>query len=114
VAVTPPPHPPVDTARLDGNEWLRAQNPAAYTLQLAGAAERKDVQEFSDKYGLPGKVVIAEVLRGGKVWYMVLYNSYATWGEARRDLGTLPAAIQRNDPFARRFASVQAMAVPAP
>jgi type II secretory pathway predicted ATPase ExeA len=114
VAVSPPPRPPVDTARLDGNEWLRAQNPAAYTLQLAGAAERKDVQEFSDKYGLPGKVVIAEVLRGGKVWYMVLYNSYATWGEARRDLGTLPVAIQRNDPFARRFASVQAMAVPAP
>lgn len=69
------------------------------------------MQEFIDKYALPGKVVVVEVLRNGKVWHMVLYNSYPTWGEARRELGTLPPQVHRNDPFARRFASVQAIAL---
>lgn len=110
-APAPPAAAAKDTAALDGNEWLRAQNPAFYTIQLAGAEQRKDVQEFIDKYALPGKVVVVEVLRNGKVWHMVLYNSYPTWGEARRELGTLPPQVHRNDPFARRFASVQAIAL---
>jgi DamX protein len=101
---------PAETSALDGNAWLRAQNPAFYSLQLAGSEERKDVEQFIDKYALPGKVVVVEVLRNGKVWYMVLYNSYPTWGEARRELGALPPQIHRNNPFARRFASVQAIA----
>lgn len=100
-----------DTASLDGNVWLRAQDPAFYTIQLAGAEQRKDVQEFIDKYALPGKVVVVEVLRNGKVWHMVLYNSYRTWGEAQRELSKLPPQIHRNDPFSRRFASVQAIAL---
>jgi len=104
------PAPAVTTA-LDGNAWLRAQDPAFYTLQLAGSEERKDVEQFIDKHALPGKVVVAEVLRSGKVWYMVLYNSYPTWGEARRELSVLPPQIHRNNPFARRFASVQAIAL---
>jgi septal ring-binding cell division protein DamX/type II secretory pathway predicted ATPase ExeA len=102
---------PVHTAALDGNAWLRAQNPAFFTLQLAGSEERRDVEQFIDKYALPGKVVVVDVLRNGKVWYMVLYNSYPTWGDARRELGMLPTQIHRNNPFARRFASVQAIAV---
>jgi DamX protein len=103
--------PAAETAALDGNAWLRAQDPEFYTLQLAGSEERKDVEQFIDRYALPGKVVVVEILRNGKVWYMVLYNSYPTWGEARRELGTLPPQIHRNDPFARRFASVQSIAI---
>lgn len=105
------PMPAVEAAALDGNAWLRAQDPAFYTLQLAGSEERRDVQQFIEKFTLPGKLVVVEVLRGGKVWYMVLYNSYPTWGEAQRELAVLPPQIHRNNPFARRFGSVQAIAL---
>lgn len=118
-AAAPAPRPPADlpvleraadAAPLGGNEWLRAQDPEFYTIQLAGSTERKDVERFIDRYALPGKAVVVEVLRNGKVWYMVLYNSYRTSGEAQRDLDALPPQIHRNDPFARRFSSVQAIA----
>lgn len=102
-----------ETPALEGNAWLRAQNPAFYTIQLAGADKREDVDEFITRYALPGKVMVVEVQRSGRPWYMVLYNSYPSWGEARRELESLPPQLSRNDPFARSFGSVQAIA-PAP
>jgi len=110
---TPPPRVTNETAAQDGNAWLRAQNPAYYTIQLAGADKREDVDEFIARHALPGRTVVVEVQRSGKPWYMVLYNSYPTWGEARRELESLPPQVSRNDPFARSFGSVQAIA-PAP
>ncbi len=108
-----PPRAAEQAPALEGNAWLRAQNPAFYTIQLAGADTREDVDEFIARYALPGKVMVVEVQRSGKPWYMVLYNSYPSWGEARRELESLPPQVSRNDPFARSFGSVQAI-TPAP
>ncbi|MGE0372046.1 MAG: AAA family ATPase [Gammaproteobacteria bacterium] len=109
VAAAPP--VAVEPAPQDSNAWLRSQDPAYYTIQLAGADKREDVDEFIGRHALPGKAVVVEVLRNGKVWYMVLYNSYPTWGDARRELESLPPQVTRNNPFARSFASVQAIAL---
>ncbi|MCC6207003.1 MAG: AAA family ATPase [Gammaproteobacteria bacterium] len=109
----PPPRVSNEAAAIDGNAWLRAQNPAHYTIQLAGADKREDVDEFIVRHALPGKTVVVEVQRSGKPWYMALYKSYPSWGEARRELESLPPQVSRNDPFARSFGSVQAIA-PAP
>lgn len=97
-------------AGLVGNAWLMAQDPEAYTIQLAGTPEEAKAHQFIDKYPLSGDVIAVRTLRRGRIWHMVLYNSYPTMAAARRDIDALPAAVRRNQPFARRFDSVQSIA----
>lgn len=101
---------PEKAAGATGNTWLMSQDPEGYTIQLAGTPEESKAHAFIDKYPLSGDIVAVHTVRGGRTWYMVLYNSYPTLAAARADINELPPAVRRNQPFARRFASVQAIA----
>lgn len=131
VAVSEPPVPPVRAttppsvspasvpavtrpsadAGLNGRAWLMAQESKRYTIQLASAPDQTRADEFITKHPLGGKTVAVETQRGGQAWYIILHGSFATQAEAQRAIGTLPPALVKNDPFARRMESVQAIAV---
>lgn len=108
-AATSSPRPAPDLSGLSDRDWLLAQDPARYTIQLASAPNEEKAAEFIDKYALRGRTVAVEAVRGSGSYYIVLYNSYATNAEAARGIESLPQALRKNDPFARRIASVRAM-----
>jgi DamX protein len=96
-------------SRLSDRDWLLAQDPTRYTVQLGSALSQEKASAFVDKYSLQGRVVAVKVVRGGNSNYIVLYNSYATLADAARGIESLPAGLRKNVPFARRISAVRAM-----
>lgn len=96
---------------LGDRAWLMAQDPKRYTIQLASTPDESKAVEFIAKHPLRGRTVAVETQRGARTWYVVLHGTYANPAEAQRAIEGLPAALRKNDPFARRVESVQAMAV---
>lgn len=101
--------PASDLSRLSDRDWLMAQDPARYTIQLASAPSQEKAAEFIGKHALQGRTVAVEAVRGTSSYYIVLYNSYASNADAARGIESLPSVLRKNDPFARRIASVRAM-----
>lgn len=95
---------------LTDREWLMAQDPQRYTIQLASTPDRAGAEAFIEKHPLRGRTIALETQRGARTIYIVLHESFASSAEARRAIEGLPPTLRRNDPFARRIASVQEMA----
>lgn len=103
-APRPTPSAPAQAAPVDDRTWLLAQDPQRYTIQLASAPDGEGAKRFIDRNGPPGRTIAIETLRGS---YIVLHGSYGSHAEAQRAIAALPAALRRNDPFARRMESVR-------
>lgn len=89
-----------------GVEWLRAQNPKRYTLQLFGSAKEAEAQEFVAKHGLTEAAALFRAKVKGKDWYAVVYGDYAGAAEARAAAGKLPIKAGEYTPWERSFASI--------
>jgi DamX protein len=87
-------------------DWLLAQKPTNYTLQLLGVSEEPSVLAFIKRHGLEGRVAYFHTYRDGTDWYALVYGIYANREAARAARSTLPAAVQKQDPWPRSLASV--------
>jgi DamX protein len=87
--------------------WMQAQRPDFYTVQLINLPDRIGAQAFIERHPLAGTTVAVEVRRGAGTRYLVLHESYANAAAARRAIADLPPELRRNEPFPRRFQSVQ-------
>jgi DamX protein len=93
--------------RQQTNDWVLAQEPGKFTLQLFGSHEQKNAETFirRHKLGKQAKVFISE--RKGKDWYSVIYNVYPDQAAARSASRTLPASLKKIKPWVRRFDDIQ-------
>ena len=92
---------------LKGEDWLRRQNPNAYTLQILGVHDRLTLKQFIAEHKL-NEVAMYKTTFHGKDWYVLVYGIYPNSTQARAALQTLPASLQQStQPWVRSFASVQ-------
>jgi type II secretory pathway predicted ATPase ExeA/septal ring-binding cell division protein DamX len=88
------------------DDWLLAQDPNAYTLQLL-VASRAQCQAYIERHGLGDAAALYQTRSSGQVWTSLVYGIYATEVDAA-DAGK---AISEQDvnikPWVRKVALVQ-------
>ena len=121
--VTPPPAnlpapghttggPPRDPAQAAG--WIWSQDPQHFTLQLLGSRQEASVRQFVRDHHLEGKATWFRSRQNGRDWYAVIYGVYPDRASALAARNALPAALRRQSPWARSFASIHSELEAAP
>lgn len=95
-------------AGLRGADWVRAQDPDKYVLQVIGAQEVKTLEQYLAALPeLRNRLAVIATRKDGQPWYVLLYGLYPDHDTARRDINNLPADARRSRPWARPVAAVQ-------
>ena len=89
-----------------GEDWLRAQDPSHFTLQLL-VMEAGKVDRFVTDHKIASRVARYRVLANGTVAVGLLYGSYASRAEAEMAAQALRQEIHGIDPWIRPMAAVQ-------
>ena len=88
-------------------EWLLAQNPDHYTLQLIATQSEELMREYLDKHRFREHVTYFGFDRDGKRWYAAVYGAYAGKSQAQAAVATLPGDVRRQPPWIRQFGGIQ-------
>ena len=89
-------------------DWISAQPPGHYTLQLLGVSREASARAFVKRHGLGGQAHVFRARRKGRDWFVVIYGNYPSKAEAQAALKRLPAAVRKGGPWPRRFREIQA------
>jgi hypothetical protein len=88
-------------------EWVRAQKPDSYTLQIGSVTSEKDIQRFLRDAGIASEAAYIEVEINGTTRYNALYGTYASYAEAAQAAGELPESLRQVTPWVRNFGVLQ-------
>jgi len=97
----------------EGLDWVKSQNPAHFTLQLAAVVTLEGAKAFVAQHGL-NDALIYRVTRAGREWAVVVSGDYADMKSAQLAAQSLPPALTKSKPWARRFAVLQKELVDQP
>ncbi|MEJ2653356.1 MAG: AAA family ATPase [Gammaproteobacteria bacterium] len=89
-----------------GLDWLRAQAPTNYTLQLMAVKEEKTARAFIETNHLQDKAAYFPVASHGQTLYALVYGSYPQRSDAVQAAKSLPSAWETPNPWIRRFKSL--------
>jgi len=93
---------------LKSSEWLLAQSPQAYTIQVMGL---HDLQAFKKLLGTENSanMIVFKTEYQKKEWYVLLFGIYPTQEQATAALNTLPENFRMSgtQPWVRNVAGVQ-------
>lgn len=93
---------------LKTSEWLLAQSPQAYTIQVMGL---HDLQAFKKLLGAENSpnMIVFKTEYQKKEWYVLLFGIYPTQEQATAALNTLPESFRvlGTQPWVRNVAGVQ-------
>jgi len=91
---------------INGENWLRRQNPNAYTLQILGSRDLLALKQFLTQHSL-NDMAMYKTIYNDKDWYVLVYGVYSNRAQASAALQALPKPLQQNKPWIRTLASVQ-------
>lgn len=97
--------PPVTQA---AGDWVAAQDPAHFTLQLISYNEQADAQRFAASLGDGAPVGIYRSHKRDKYWYAVVHGVYASHAQASAAIATLPERVRTMKPWVRKLALIHA------
>ncbi|MBI1732643.1 MAG: SEL1-like repeat protein [Gammaproteobacteria bacterium] len=100
----PPVQAPAGPRRED---WVRAQRPDSYTLQLGSVTSEQDVVRFLTDAGIADEAAYVKVEINGTTRYNALYGAFASYAEAAEAAGNLPEGLRQVKPWVRNFGIVQ-------
>lgn len=86
---------------------IRSQNPDFYTLQIAAFRDEQRVINFLKQHNIADRVAFFKFKRDNQQWYAILYGVYTSSNQAKSQISSLPKALQKPQPWIRRFSSVQ-------
>jgi len=105
VAAPAPQTGPADELRREN--WVAAQNPAAFTIQLGSVTSEKDMRRFLTENGITAEAGYVAVLIDGETRYNALYGSYPSYAEAQQAAANLPSTLRNIKPWIRNFGILQ-------
>ena len=88
-------------------EWIKAQKPNYYTLQLASSTNKKLIEKYYYQNALQGKAGYYKNRRQGEDWYALVYGAYPSATEANAAIQTLPKDLRKWSPWVRRLKDIQ-------
>lgn len=94
---------------LSPEQWLRAQSPDHYTIQLAASGSKEGVERFIRQHNLTGTTVYLRGSKGGKPLFYLLMGSFPDRHQANLHIESLPGKLRTSKPWARPFADMQAL-----
>ncbi|HDJ1440976.1 TPA: SPOR domain-containing protein [Serratia rubidaea] len=77
-----------------------------FTLQLSSASRSDTLNAFAKQQKLSNYSVY-QTTRNGKTWFVLVSGVYASSGEAKRAIASLPADVQAKKPWVRSVRQVQ-------
>ncbi len=91
--------------------WLDSQPGDTYTLQILGAYNQQELQDFLKKLSADldiSKVFVYPTVVKGKPSHTLLYGSYHTQSEAQQALQSLPRTLRPFNPYLRSVQGIRA------
>lgn len=93
---------------IPGNEWLLAQSPDSFTIQLAGSPSEKDIIRYIRRSSLEGELAYVYINRKNRDGlYVVLYGSFKTKEAAHGIVDFFPPELRKNRPWIRQVSTLQ-------
>lgn len=93
--------------RPTGVEWILAQEPRHFTIQLATGRNRGDLERMLEAESLGHEGAWFRVPGTGRARYSAVLGAFAEYEEAERVLARLSERMQAHDPWIRRFEELQ-------
>ncbi|MBO8086196.1 MULTISPECIES: AAA family ATPase [unclassified Marichromatium] len=103
------PAPPQPRSGIDltaDRDWLVAQNPNRYTIQLIAVSSLEAARDYVTRHRLDG-VRFLPIRSRDRDFVVVLAGAFASRGEAERVYAALPDAVRADRPWIRAIGSVQ-------
>ena len=106
------PSPPQSMAKIDlngvkGRNWIAAQDPQHYTVQILGSSNETAVLHFIHKQGIESRAAYYATLRNGQPWFSVIYGSFPSRAAARQAVQALPPSMRNDSPWLRSFSDIR-------
>lgn len=92
-------------------EWVAAQDPGHYTLQLASSTNQALIRKYFDENQLQGKAGYYSSMRQGERWYALVYGAYPSVNAAKAAIATLPQDLRKWSPWVRNIRSIHKIMV---
>ena len=89
------------------NAWILQQDPNQFTLQLVAGYNIKTLRDFIRQHPVDGPLAIYHHTRKGKPWFGLIQQRFPSKQAAVTARSQLPAAVQKEGPWVRRFAALQ-------
>lgn len=88
------------------DDWILAQPPTSFTLQLLSNKDESVVTRYLDDPHMPDPSAYFKSMVLGEAWYAAIYGVFPTFEEAQKHMRLLPTGITRYKPWIRKFADV--------
>ena len=93
--------------KIYNDEWVKEQNPAYYTLQLARSDKLDWLLDVAKKQPMLKDTAYYTALIDGKKWYYLIYGNFENQKSASAEINKLPKALKQWSPWVRQFSEVQ-------
>lgn len=103
--------PPATAIGNNREDWIRAQSPHHFTLQLVTASKEQSVVEVIALAHLGAEVAVFKRELNGTIAYSAVYGVFETQEEAKDAVAALPARARDAKPWVRPFADIQALLI---
>ncbi len=89
------------------DEWVKDQNPAFFTLQLARSDELNWLLEIAKKQPMFKDTAYYTTMVDGKKWFYLIYGNFENRKTATDEIERLPKALKKWSPWVRQFSELQ-------
>jgi septal ring-binding cell division protein DamX len=97
---------------IKGRDWIAAQDPNHYTVQLIGSSNEAAVIRFIHKHGIEKEASYYSTTHNGKPWFSVLYGNFPSRDAARQAAKRLPPSLRNASPWLRSFSEIHTLLNP--
>ena len=104
--------PSVPVSSIGPEEWVKAQSPKYFTLQLASSTNAKLIQKYFVENSLNGKGGYYKNKREGEYWYALVYGAYPSVSAANDAIASLPKDLRKWSPWVRKLKSIHRIMSP--
>lgn len=93
--------------RIHREDWLLAQDPEHYVIQLMSGTNPKDTHRFLKKQPLQNSdVSIFRFKKNGDQWHSLVYGVYDSYADAKATLDSIKPELRKKSPWIRSFAGI--------
>lgn len=97
---------------IKGHDWIAAQDPQQFTVQLIGFGSEAAVIGFIHNNHIESQSAYYSTLRAGQPWFAVVYGKFSSRDAAHQALERLPSSLRSASPWVRSFRDIQALFAP--
>ena len=97
--------------QLNPQDWVQAQNPNFYTLQLASSTNIELIKKYFNENNLTGKAGYYKNKREGEYWYALVFGAYPSASAANAAIASLPHDLKKWSPWVRKIKSIHRVMV---